>query len=299
MKTELWWLYDVVAVVAVLVSVWLCGRKGIFKSAVVLISCIIGIFVAVPISGAVSESIYKMAIRDGNINKLSKSLADTEISSYLGNALENMGYGVIVSTEKIDNILVSDKDTDEQLYNYLNNINGKVVDNETNFQVSLNECYSEVMEKIISGDMSRYAVATASRKITDGGTDFGNLLKMIKAGGQDKKVAGIISDDYTADAYRTVIRLLVCVILFAVIFVIGLLTAKSLSGSQRESYESTGSHIAGGVCGIFSGIAVVFIIAVALRLYAVMGSNEILFFGNEAIDKTFIFRYAYDIASGL
>lgn len=299
MKTELWWLYDVVAVIAVLVSVWLCGRKGVFKSAVVLISCIIGIFLAVPMSGAVSESIYKTAIRDGNINKLSKSLADTEISSYLGNALENMGYGVIVSTEKIDNILDSDKETDEQLYKYLNNINGKVVDNEMNFQVRLNECYSEVMEKLISADMSKYAVATASRKITDGGTDFGNLLKMIKAGGQDKKVAGIISDEYTADAYKTIIRLLVCVILFAVVFVIGLLTAKSLTGSQRESNESTGSHIAGGVCGIFSGIAVVFIIAVALRLYAVMGSNEILFFGNEAIDKTFIFRYAYDIASGL
>jgi len=299
METQIWWLYDVIAVVTVLLSLYLCGKKGLFKSAVTFVSCILGILLAVPMSSAVSESIYKTAVRDSNINKLDKSLIDTEISSYLGSALENMGYGVIVNTEKIDSILESDKNVDEQLYKYLNNINGKVVDSEINFQTNLNECYSEVMENLISKDMSKYAVATASRKITDGKTDFGNLLKMIKTGEQRKEVAKIISDDYTADAYKNVIRLLVCVILFAIIFLIGLLTAKSLTGGQRESSESTGSHIAGGVCGIFSGTAILFIIAVAVRLYAVMGSNEMLFFNNKAIDKTFIFRYAYDIASKL
>lgn len=287
------------AVATVLVCLYLCGKKGIFKSAVTVISCIVGLLVAVPASGAVSDSIYKMVIRDSNIKKLDKALIDVEISSYLGNALENMGYSVIVSTEKIDGILDSDKEIDEQLYKYLNNINGKVVDNDVNFRKNLNECYSEVMEKLISADLSKYAVETASRKIMDGGTDFGNLLKMIKNDEQRKEVAQIIADDYTADAYKNVIRLLVCFIFFVILFVIGLLTARSLTGSQREVDESTGSHIAGAVCGIFTGVAVLFIIAVAIRLYVVMGNNEMLFFNNEAIDKTYIFRYAYDIASEL
>lgn len=287
------------AVATVLVCLYLCGKKGIFKSAVTVISCIVGLLVAVPASGAVSDSIYKMVIRDSNIKKLDKALIDVEISSYLGNALENMGYSVIVSTEKIDGILDSDKEIDEQLYKYLNNINGKVVDNDVNFRKNLNECYSEVMEKLISADLSKYAVETASRKIMDGGTDFGNLLKMIKNDEQRKEVAQIIADDYTADAYKNVIRLLVCFIFFVILFVIGLLTARSLTGSQREVDESTGSHIAGAVCGIFTGVTVVFIIAVAIRLYVVMGNNEMLFFNNEAIDKTYIFRYAYDIASEL
>ncbi len=299
METQFWWFYDVIAVVVVAISLYIGGRKGILKSAVTFISCILGILLAVPMSSAVSESIYKTTIRDSNISKLDKSLIDVEISSYLGNSLENMGYNVIVNTEKIDEILSSDKDVDEQLYKYLNNINGKVVDNEVNFRTNLNECYSAVMEKLISEDMSKYAVATASRKIIEGGTDFGNLLKMIKTGEQRKEVAKIISDDYVADAYRNVIRLLVCLIVFVVVFIIGLLTAKSITGGQRESYESTGSHIAGGVCGIFSGAGILFMIAVILRLYSVMGNNEMLFFSNKAIDKTFIFRYAYNIASNL
>lgn len=287
------------AVAAVLVCLYLCGKKGIFKSAVTVVGCIVGLLLAVPLSSAVSESIYKTVIRDNNIKKLDKSLIDVEVSSYLGNALENMGYSVIVSTEKIDQILESDKDVDDQLYKYLNNINGKVVDNEVNFHTNLNECYSKVMEKLISADLTKYAVETAAMKIREGKTDFGSLLKMIKSGEQRNESAKIIADDYTADAYRNVIRLLVCVIMFVVIFIISLLTAKSLTGSQREVDESTGSHIAGSVCGIFTGVAVVFMMAVAVRLYVVMGSNEMLFFNNEAIDKTFIFRYAYDIASEL
>lgn len=287
------------AVATVLVCLYLCGKKGIFKSAVTIISCIVGLLVAIPVSGAVSDGIYKAIIRDSNVKRLDKALIDVEISSYLGNALENMGYSVIVSTEKIDGILDSDKEIDGQLYKYLNNINGKVVDNEVNFQKNLNECYSEVMEKLISTDLSKYAVETASRKIINGGTDFGNLLKMIRNGEQRREVAQIIADDYTADAYKNVIKLLVCFIFFIILFVVGLLTARSLTGSQREVDESTGSHIAGAVCGIFTGVAVVFIIAVAIRLYVVMGNNEMLFFNNEAIDKTYIFRYAYDIASEL
>lgn len=299
MGTQFWWFYDVIVVAVVLVCLYLNGKKGIFKSAVTLVSCIVGILLAVPMSGAVSESVYKTAVRDNNIKKLDKSLIDVEISSYLADALENMGYSVIVNTQKIDEILESDKDVDEQIYKYLNNINGKVVDKEAIFHDNLNNAYASVMKKLISADLTNYAVATASKKITDGKMDFGNLLKMIKTGEQRGECAKIITDTYTADAYKNVIRLLVCVIMFAVIFIIGLLTAKSLTGSQREIDESTGSHIAGSICGIFTGVAIVFIIAVAIRLYVVMGNNEMLFFNNEAIDKTFIFRYAYNIASDL
>lgn len=299
METQFWWIYDVIAVAAILVCVYLSGKKGLFRSAVMLISCIVGVAAAVPMSGAVSESLYKTAVRDTNINKLNKLLMESEISSCLGNALENMGYSVIVNTEKLDDILESEKDIDEQLYKYMNNINGKVVDNEENFKTNLNNCYAEVMNKLISGDFGKYAVETASRKIRNGETDFGNLMKNIKSGEHLKEAARIISDDYIADAYRNIIRLITCLVLFAIIFVIGLLTAKSLTGSREEISQNIGSHIAGSICGLFTGIAIVFIIAVAIRLYVVMGNNAMLFFNNKSIDKTYIFRYAYDIVSEL
>ena len=294
MNTQLWWLYDVVAVAIFLVCIYLSGRKGIFKSLITAVGCILSVFISVSISGTVSDTLYKTTVRDGNINKLEKTLIDVDISSDMKNALEEMGYSVIVNTKRLDEILDSDKNLDEQLYKYMNNINGKVVDDEESFQKALNVCYASVMKKLISGDMSKYAVETASRKIIDGKTDFGSLIRQIKDGDKRKDTAKIISDDYVADAYKNVIRLVVILISFALIFIITLLTVKAMTEGQMQTENSTGSYIAGGACGIITGAIIVFISAVIVKLCAIMGDNEMLFFGNEAIEKTYIFRYAYN-----
>ncbi|MDE5620192.1 MAG: hypothetical protein K2I80_06700 [Ruminococcus sp.] len=294
MGVQLWWVYDILAVAVLLICIYLSGKKGVFKSVITSVGCIVGAVIAVSVSGAVSDSLYKTTVRDGNISKLEKTLIDTDISSYMGNALEGMGYNVVVSTKKLDEIFDSDKDVDEQLYKYMNNINGKVVDDEENFQKNLLECYAMVMKRLISDDVSKYAVETASRKITDGDVDFGSLIKQIKDSDQRKDVARIISDDYIADAYKNVIRLVAVTILFVIIFIITILTVKAVTAGQRETENSKGSHIAGGICGIITGVVILFMTAVILRLYCIMGNNEMLFFGNEAVDKTYIFRYAYD-----
>lgn len=294
MGTQLWWLYDVLSVAVLLVCIYLSGKKGVFKSALTAVGCIVGAVIAVSASGAVSDSLYKTVVRDSNISKLEKTLIDTDISSHIGNALEGMGYNVIVNTKKIDEILDSDKDVDKQLYKYMNNINGKVVDDKENFQKNLHKCYASVITKLISDDMSKYAVETASRKITDGEVECGSLIRQIKNSDQRKDTARIISDDYIADAYKNVIRLVVIAVLFIVMFIIVILTIKAVTAGQRETENSTGSRIVGGVCGIITGAVILFMTAVILKLCIIMGNNETLFFGNEAVDKTYIFRYAYD-----
>ena len=294
MGVQLWWLYDVLAVVGLLVCIYISGRKGVFKSVFTSVGCIIGAFLAGSVSGGVADSLYKTTVRDGNINKLEKSLIDVDITSYMGDAMEGMGYNVIVSTKKLDEILDSDKELDEQLYRYMNNINGKVVDDEESFHENLLECYAEVMRKLISDDVSKYAVETASAKITDGKADFGSLVRQIKDSDKRKDTARIISDDYIADAYKNVIRLVVIVVLSVIIFIITVLTVRAVTAGQTETENSKGSNILGGIFGIITGAVILFVISVLLRLYCVTGDNETLFFNNEAVEKTYIFRYVYD-----
>ena len=92
MGVQLWWFYDVLAVAVLLICIYLSGKKGVFKSVITSVGCVVGAVIAVSVSGAVSDSLYKTAVRDGNISKLEKTLIDTDISSYMGNALEGMGY---------------------------------------------------------------------------------------------------------------------------------------------------------------------------------------------------------------
>ena len=299
MKEELWWLYDIIALVAVILCCWISARKGIFRSAIVLIGGIVGITLAFPVSETVAKNVYKTIIRDNNVKTLDKSLGDVEISEYLGKSLENMGYTVIVSNEKLNDILDSDGDIDTQIYKYLNNINGKKVDNEENFRDNLYGAYAETLSDIFSKDISVYAMKTAENKIRTGKTDAGNLMQMMRDGKNRKDVAEIIADDYINDAYIKVIRLIAFVILYAFMLIIGILTANSLSGGMRDVDVGTGSKIGGGICGFFTGVTVIFVISAMVKLYIVMGSNQELFFDNNAIDKTYIFRYAYNIADKL
>lgn len=294
MGTQFSWFYDIGAIAVLLICVYLSGKKGFFKGTVTAVGCILGAVIAVSVSSSVSASLYKTTVRDSNVNKFEKTVIDTDISLNMKNALEGMGYGVIVNTKKLDEIFDSDKDIDEQLYKYMNNINGKVVDEEESFHKNLLECYSTVMKKLISNDVSKYAAETASQKIIDGEADFGILIRQIRDDDSRKKAAQVIADDYVADAYKNVIRLVVFIILFAIIFIVTVLTVKSLTASQRGDEDSTGSHIAGGVCGVITGAVILFAIAVAVRLYVILGSNEMLFFNNEAVDKTYIFKYAYN-----
>lgn len=59
--------------------------------------------------------------------------------------------------------------------------------------------------------------------------------------------------------------------------------------------QSISSHISGGFMGIITGGIMVFAVAAVIRLWAIMGSNEMLFFNNDVIDGTFIFKYFYDL----
>ena len=82
MGTQLWWLYDVVAVAIFLVCIYLSGRKGIFKSLITAVGCILSVFISVSISGTIADRLYKTTVRDGNINKLEKTLLNSTKNLY-------------------------------------------------------------------------------------------------------------------------------------------------------------------------------------------------------------------------
>ena len=54
------------------------------------------------------------------------------------------------------------------------------------------------------------------------------------------------------------------------------------------------AHVGGALIGIPKGIILCFAVAAVIRLYVVLGSDEMLFFNFNAIDKTYIFKHMYN-----
>ena len=60
-----------------------------------------------------------------------------------------------------------------------------------------------------------------------------------------------------------------------------------------------GFRVIGGILGILNGGIALFVIAVMVRLYVILGDEKMLFFNFEAIDNTYIFKYIYDMILSL
>jgi len=292
MGTEFWWFYDVIAVAIVLVCVYFSGRKGFAGSAVSLIGYAIGLVVAFSVSGAFSEGIYRNILRSSNVKKISQSLDDYDFIDLFDTNLENAGYNIVIKREQVEKIFATGSDIDAQMYKYVNNINGRKIDEEGQFYIKLHETYANTVSSIVSKQLNKFAAETAAEAMRDTNDTSINELAPLLLESSKTKSAGYIADNYTAPAYRKIIKLMCFVFLLVIVILLSHFLIKALDDS---GHKESSSHILGGFIGIGKGGVLVLAAAAAVRLWVIMGSNEMLFFNFEAIDKSYIFRYFYNL----
>ncbi|MCM1132359.1 MAG: hypothetical protein NC340_02700 [Ruminococcus flavefaciens] len=296
MGTEFWWFYDVIAVAVLLVCIFLAGKKGFLRGTFTAISCAVAMFVSFAVSGTVSQELYKNTIRSSNVRKIEKNLRSDTFTLKYADYLENMGYFIKVSTEKLEDVFEADGDLDRNLCNYINNINArKAEENESVLLEKVREGYAVVISDIITQSLNKFAGETAGNEIRNDSSGMQELILLMLDKESLHNASVYIADNYTAKAYGTIFRLTGFVLIYIAVYLILLAVINSFTGRRERSPESTVSHISGGFMGIITGGIMIFAVAVVIRLWAIMGSNEMLFFNNDVVDRTFIFRYFYDL----
>lgn len=296
MGTEFWWFYDVIAVAVLLVCIFFSGKKGFLKGTFTALCCAVSVFVSFAVSNTISQELYKNTVRSSNIKKIEKNLKSDTFTQKYAVYLENMGYFIKVNPDKLYEIFKSDMELDKALCYYVNNINArKAEENEAVLLEKIREGYAVVMGDIISQSLNKFSAETAANEIRNDSSGIKEfLILVIDKDSGTHNAAVYIADNYTAKPYVTIFRLTGFVILYIALFLIITAVINSFTGRREGSMESTGSHIAGGLIGIVTGGIMIFAIAAVIRLWAIMGNNEMLFFNNDVIDSTLVFRYFYD-----
>lgn len=292
MDAQFWWFYDAVAAVVVLLLMIFAAKKGAVKSLMSLAGFLIAAVIAVSISGGLGTSMQQSMIQNENAKKISKNLDnyrfENEVSLYLSTEFNRN-----VRADNLKKIYESDKPYGEQIYKYINNINGKKVAGEEAFYAILNRCYADLTRDIVSEELNEYAAETAAREVLENPESFNELIPLLMDRETKTPVGNFIAENYTADAYAEILSL-VCLI--AILIGIAALSFLLTKGLGNDSYErqSLVSHAVGAIAGIFKGAIVVFAIAVCVRLNVILGNDSMMFFNHEAIDKTYVFKYFYD-----
>lgn len=239
-------------------------------------------------------------MRSSNIKKVAKVIRQDVFLYKYAAYLESLDANIDPSYDRLDAIFSSEnKNYDEQLSKYINNINGRrLYDDEETLRV-VHEGYAVVIGELVSQSMNKYAAEVAMKEIRKNPETMQELIPMIhfREEGESVPPAKFITDNYTAPAYVTIYKLAGLLIVFILAFLFTLYMSYSIASKQEPSRPV--EYIISGSTGIFTGAAIVFIIAAAVRLWAVLGSNEMLFFNNEVIDRSLIFKYFYNLVSKL
>lgn len=300
MGTQFWWFYDVMAGAVVLVCIFLGGRKGVIKGMVMALGLVLAAAVAFGVSGAVADSLSGKTIANSNAKKIEKVIDSSTFTDKFASYLENMGYSVRVDKSKLGKILDSDEQYDEAVAKYVNNVNArKVEENQDVLLEKIHEGYAVVIGGIAEEALSKFTAETAAEAIRTDSSGMQELIPLLRDQENMHPAARFIAEKYTCGAYRVLIRLIAFIASYIVFGLLIVCSINAFLGKREVSAIGVSSHIAGGFSGIISAATVVFAIAVCVRLWAVMGSDEMLFFNNEAVEKSYVFKYFYDYAMNL
>lgn len=298
MGTQFWWFYDVIAGAILLICMFLAGRKGFAKGFIFAVSCVIAAAAAYAVSGPVAESVCKSTIASSNASKINQQLDDEAFTSKSIENLQNMGYSVKIDKDKYFAALSKSEEYDKAIANYLNNVNSRPIETDEDVLVGkIHEAFSKVVEDIVSSSLSKYAGISAGRNVLDKPESVGELLRIIEEENSTKPASEYISENYVTSAYVTLFTLGIFIGIFAALALFFVLVINALAGKKEHTQVSAVSHIAGGLIGIIPAAAFILLAAVIVRLNTLAGSNEMLFFNNTAVEKTYVFKYFYDFVS--
>lgn len=296
MDSQFGWFYDVIAAAIVLICIFIGSKKGVMKSAFGFVGIIVAAILSYAVSGAVAQTVGGDMISESNAKKISSHLDEDTFTDMYANYLSNMGYSLKINKDKLGKALDSTENIDEAIVKYLNNINGHSVDEKEVLLEKIREGYAVVISDIVSRSLNKYASETAGSLIREDSSSMAELIPMLRDSDRVHASALYIAENYVAPAYNVIGKLTAFLIIFGIAalgFVCGI---NAFFG--RKSVETIGvaSHIMGGVFGILSAAVLIFAVAVGVRLSAVTGDNAMLFFNNDVVDKSYVFKYFYEFA---
>lgn len=296
MGSQFWWFYDVLAVAAVMIMVFLSGRRGIFKSLLQITGYFLAFVIAFSVSGSISEGFYKNSVRNSNVKKVTKSVASVDFIAEVTNYIEEeFGFSGEIEYSRLEKIYTEKNSLglgyDEQIYQYVSRIYIDKITNENAFYRKLHEGYGEIINGIVSENLVAYAGETAASEIVNHPETMNKLIPLLLDPEGSQEAAEYITDSYTGTPYKKIIRLIsfmaVLVLLVAVtVFLVN-------STFKTAGFQSLGSHIGGALTGILPGLVIVVFIAACVRLNVICGEDKMLFFNNAAIEKTYLFKHIY------
>lgn len=296
MGSQFWWFYDVIVIAVVLVCIFIGSRKGVMKGVFGFVSVIVAAVVAYAISGAIGDTVSSGPVSESNANKISENIDESTFTKKFSDYLKNMGYSVSIDENKLGAALDKEEGMEEAVVFYLNNVNGHALDKEEVLIEKIHEGYAVIIGDIVSTSLNKFAALKAEEIVRENPEVMAELIPMLREEEQLYQASLYIAKNMAAPAYNIIGKLVSFLAIFAFLSLAFLFGVNAFFSHKEVDAISVTSHFAGGMFGLFTAVVIVFAIAVWVRISAITGNNEMLFFNNDVVEDSYVFKYFYDFA---
>lgn len=291
MGMNFWWIYDIISVAVVILSICACAKKGFSKILIMIIGCVASIWLAAVISNKCSGFIYDKFIKKTSTEAIEDAIERYDPAKSVREVIEKQGYGAVLEDSRVRKILESE-DSVEMLYEYTNQASGTVVDTPENFAKKLSTGFTELFAKQLSGKLPPYVTHELIKRISGNDELFVKTTEMILK--NPDNVPDYIEENYVRKPALKLVKAFVFLISYLILMtIIRVVINRTFRFGLLNGFDRLDSF-AGGVLGVIQAAVLLIVMAVVVRILINIAESEGSFLSYEAVEKTKFFRHIFN-----
>ena len=292
MNDKLYLFYDIAVVVTLVICFYVGAKRGLMKS-LVFTALTIGAFVASWIVAEIGAPIvYNNFLKEKVISTVSYSMKGVDSSQVASNIVAKGNFGVELSKEEIDEIIVSYDDIFEGIAGTLRKNGSQASENE--IIEGVEDLAAPEIVNILFGGKLNYAHIQSSLDALGFGDEnvFGVIDTFLR--GSNESVSESAEENLIAPIAIWIIKILIMVILFFILKLIIKPVSNLFKAVNKIPIIGPINALLGGVLNCAISLLVIYIVALLIKVIINITSNSLIFINNDTIQLTTVFKYIYN-----
>lgn len=298
MRTQFWWIFDVLCLAIVLSVVYFNGRNGARRALPLSIGYIIASVLAAFGASAAAPLIYESSVRKTNIKVIEELNEDTDIPQIFCDAIDEQKYGFELTPSKVKELLSPPvSQFTDKLYAYVNERNGEPVCEWEEFRGIISGAFRDGYGAVLEDKMPGYVSINFRHTLDSDPDSMGRILTAFYDPANDSEAtAEALEDEFSKGPSMEIVQIAVYFIIVAVVMLIAAIISRVMNKNSPLPLmrTQTSEHVVGGILGLVNAAALLICFTLLVRFFVVMGGGETLCFNDETIADTRLFHYLYD-----
>ncbi len=293
MGTQFSWFFDVAVIGIILVCVYLGGKKGFLKTAILLVGYLVAVFGGFIIAKAVSPYVYDNYLKSRTEKAVQENLKDFDMKKQIKDMFKEQNVGVEIPDSEIDRIINGGGDLSKGFADYAKKSDSTV--NQADVQNKFSKVFNN--DAILKNLKDRIPASIYSQMEEYLKSSKDSMNEIIKALNNPSKEesAKQVTELAVKPIVISVVQIVIFMITFTLLMILVRFIAQLFSKVKAVPVVGSANTLLGGGLGLLQGVFIVIVLALITRLIISVTNNDLIAINTPTIEETRIFKAFYNL----